>query len=132
MTGYGEKNWYCAEVVDGNNGIGAEAAQAASARSAQPCITQRKRPKGAQRWDSPTHDFAPGGRNNPRPSARRHCGVWRPPGADAEKHPFRPRRALRALADGYANGALRALAAYAAFKNTHLWVTELMSFYWRK
>ena len=36
-------------------------------------------------------------------------------GTEAEKRPFRPRRALRALADGYANGALRALAAYAAY-----------------
>ena len=40
------------------------------------------------------------------------CGALT--GAEAGKRPFRPRRALRALADGYANGALRALAAYAA------------------
>ena len=103
---------YCAEFVDGNNGIGAEAAEAASARSAQPCITPRKRPSGRAAWGGGSpHDFAPGGRNNLAASARRHCGVWRPTGAEAEMRSFRPRRALRALADGYANGALRALAA---------------------
>ncbi len=89
---------YCAEYVDGNNGIGALTAEAASARSAQPCITPR---------------FAPGGRNNSVLGAEiAECGALA--GANVEKRPFRPRRALRALADGYANGALPCACRFAA------------------
>ena len=45
----------------------------------------------------------------PRQDGIAECGALT--GAKAKKRLFRPRRALRALADGYANGALRALAA---------------------
>ena len=62
-------------------------------------------PEGRAAWGGAPHVFAPGGRNNSVLGAEiAECGALA--GANVEKRPFRPRRALRALADGYANGAL--------------------------
>ena len=64
------------------------------ARSVGWVAPMTSRPEGATILTPRQDDFA-------------ECGALT--GAEAEKRSFRPRRALRALADGYANGALRAL-----------------------
>ena len=68
-------------------------------------------PEGAQRGVSPAMTARLEGATIPTSRKDGIAEYGALTGAGGERHTFRPLRALRALADGYANGALRALAA---------------------